>query len=159
TLFSLALIIAWTLALAAAATRDSHIVGAGAEEYKRVATASLQLFGVVAIFGFALQIEFSRGYLLVALPVGVTALLLERWLWRQQLISGRRDGRYSARCIVTGGPAEVRDTVKTLRGQPAAGYLPVAVSVTPTDTDVELGLPAVRMPELVDALHEHRADT
>jgi exopolysaccharide biosynthesis polyprenyl glycosylphosphotransferase len=159
TLFSLTLILAWALALAIAATREFQILGAGAEEYKRVATASVQLFGIVAILGFALQIQFSRGYLLVALPVGTAALLAERWLWRQRLISVRRRGGFSARCIVVGGADEVRDTVSTLRRESSAGYRPIAVSVTTPGIAADLDLPLTPIAQILPALEEHQADT
>ncbi|QNO38087.1 sugar transferase [Protaetiibacter sp. SSC-01] len=161
TMFSVLLVLAWALVLTIGATRESRIVGAGPEEYKRVAASSLQLFGVVAIIGFAFQIQFSRGYLLVALPAGIVALLLERWLWRQWLNSVRRLGRYSARCVVVGGSRDVRDIIATLRRQSSAGYYPVAVCTTRPGAIVDLpsGIPVEPVAELQAVMKQHHADT
>jgi exopolysaccharide biosynthesis polyprenyl glycosylphosphotransferase len=132
TLISLALAAAWMIALGVGATREYRIVGSGPDEYKSVASSSLQLFGLVAIFGFAFQIEFSRGYLLVALPAGLVALIIERWLWRQWLMSVRRMGQYSARCVVVGTSRSIDDIVDVLTRQPGDGYHVVAAcSATP----------------------------
>lgn len=161
TLFSIALAAAWLVALTVGATREYRLVGAGSDEYKRVVLSSVQLFGIIAILGFAFQIEFSRGYLLLALPVGILALLLERWLWRQWLQSVRRTGSYSARCIVVGGAREVRGIVTTLRAQSGAGYLPVAVCTNRPQApiDVSPAIAVAPISELPAVMHEHHADT
>ena len=161
TTFSIALALGWLLALTIGGTREYRIVGAGPDEYKRVATSSLQLFGVVAILGFALQIEFSRGYLLVALPAGILALILERWLWRQWLRSVRRLGHYSARCVVVGSGREARDIIATLREQPGAGYLPVALCTAhPTASDhFPPGIPVAPLTDIAATMRAHDADT
>ena len=161
TLFSIALVLAWAIALTAGATREYRIVGAGPDEYKRVASSSLQLFGVVAILGFAFQIQFSRGYLLLALPVGLCALLLERWLWRQWLHSVRRLGQYSARCVVVGGSREVDEIVTTLRRQSGAGYYPVAACATSPSVALALEkqIRVAPFSELASVMAETRADT
>ncbi|TPX05828.1 sugar transferase, partial [Schumannella luteola] len=161
TLFSLALIGAWAIALTVAATREPRIVGAGSDEYRRVTSATLQLFGVVAIAGFALQVQVSRGYLLVALPVGLLALLVERWAWRRWLHSVRRTGGYSARCVVLGGSEEVRNIVVTLRQQTDAGYRPVAACTSdPRRLDgLGDGIRVAPIEELASVMAETGADT
>lgn len=161
TLFSVALVLGWVGALAVGATREYRIVGAGPEEYKRVAASSLQLFGVVAILGFAFQIEFSRGYLLVALPAGVAALLVERWLWRQWLHAVRRRGSFSSRCVVVGSGGEVREIVATLLQESGAGYRPVAACATGPDgvTGLSSEVAVAPLEELPRAMAETRADT
>jgi exopolysaccharide biosynthesis polyprenyl glycosylphosphotransferase len=141
TLVSLAIMAGWMVALSAGATREHRIVGSGPEEYKRVAASSLQLFGLIAIFGFALQIEFSRGYLLVALPAGLVVLVAERLLWRTWLTGVRRRGEYSALCIIVGTSHSIDDIIEVLERQPGNGYRIVAAcSSTPDE-------PVLRMPE------------
>ncbi len=161
TTFSALLVAAWALVLTVGATREHRIVGVGPEEYKRVANSSLQLFGIVAILGFAFQIQFSRGYLLVALPFGLAGLLLERWLWRQWLHSVRRLGRYSANCIVVGGSRDVRGIVSTLLRQSWAGYHPVAVCTSRPGAQLDLppGIPVRPVSDLQKLMTELDADT
>ena len=70
--FSAALCLAWWLMLEAWNSRNSRILGSGPDEYKRVAAASLWLFGLVAIFSYVFRVETARGYVGIALPVGLT---------------------------------------------------------------------------------------
>ncbi|AYF97249.1 sugar transferase [Protaetiibacter intestinalis] len=161
TIFSVALILLWTIALGVGATREYRIVGAGADEYKRVANVSLQVFGLVAIVGFAFQLQFSRGYLLVALPAGVLILLLERWLWRQWLGSVRLLGEYSARCVVVGGTRAVQEIVGTLGRQSAAGYhvLAVCISGAGRTLDLDRRIRVASVDQLKTVMAEVGADT
>ena len=85
TLVSGVLVAAWIAALLISRSRDPRAVGNGVDEYRRVARASTALFGVIAIVGFLLKLDVARGYLAVAFPLGVSSLLLTRWLWRNGL--------------------------------------------------------------------------
>src|SRR5690606_4198657 len=57
TLISLSIIVSWVGFLGAFKTRDHRVVGSGVEEYKRVADASVRLFGVLAIVAFLLKLD------------------------------------------------------------------------------------------------------
>lgn len=133
-LFSVGLIIAWWLMLGAWSSRQSRILGAGADEYKRVAAASLWLFGLIAIFSYVLRIDTARGYVGVALPVGLLGLLLARWLLRQHLSVSRLNGDSMSRLLLLGGPSAVEHLASSLERAKQSGYLPVAV-YTPGNTD------------------------
>ena len=87
--------------------RQSRILGAGTDEYKRVAAASLWLFGLVAIISYVFRIETARGYVGIALPVGLIGLLLARWLLRQHLSVARQRGASMSRLLLLGGPSAV----------------------------------------------------
>ena len=106
-LFSALLIMAWLAALALFGTRDQKIVGSGSTEYKRIADATIRVFGVLAIIAFLLQTPLGRGYLLIALPIGLALLLVSRWMWRQWLNRRRAAGEYSYRAILMGERASV----------------------------------------------------
>ncbi|WP_243753239.1 sugar transferase [Paenarthrobacter sp. MSM-2-10-13] len=123
---SVALAIAWWLMLGAWNTRQSRILGAGPDEYKRVAAASLWLFGLIAIFSYVFRIETARGYVGIALPVGLLGLLLARWLLRQHLSVARQKGSSMSRLLLLGGPSSVAHLAKSLHSAKHAGYLPVA---------------------------------
>ena len=92
----------WLFFLAMTRSRLPRILASGALEYQRVLNASLSAFGATAILAYLLQVSISRGYFLIALPLGATALLLSRWLWRQYLANARRRGRYLDRALVVG---------------------------------------------------------
>lgn len=144
---SIALVVAWWIMLGAWNSRQSRILGAGPDEYKRVAAASLWLFGLVAIVSYVLRLDTARGYVGVALPAGLFGLLLARWLIRQHLHVNRQMGQSMSRLLLLGGPSAVAHLARSLRTAKHAGYLPVAV-YTPNTPDFpsiepESGLPIV----------------
>ena len=51
------------------------MVGAGPAEYQRVVGVTWRLFAAVAVVAFLLRMEIARGYLAVALPLGLALLL------------------------------------------------------------------------------------
>lgn len=136
---SLVLAAVWWFMLGAWNSRQSRILGSGPDEYKRVAAASLWLFGLVAIVSYVLRIDTARGYVGLALPVGLLGLLLSRWLIRQHLSIRRGQGRSMSRLLLIGGPAAVAHLASSLHGAKHAGYLPVAAYMpgVETTTDVE----------------------
>lgn len=123
---SVALAITWWFMLGAWNSRQSRVLGSGADEYKRVAAASLWLFGIVAIVSYVLRFDTARGYVGLALPVGLLGLMLGRWLIRQHLNIKRRQGRNMSRLLLLGGPGAVSHLASSLEGAKNAGYKPVA---------------------------------
>lgn len=134
-LFSVGLIVAWWIMLGAWNSRQSRILGAGADEYKRVAAASLWLFGLIAIFSYVFRLETARGYVGIALPIGLAGLLLARWLLRQHLSVDRQRGTSMSKLMLLGGPGAVAHLAKQLTQSKDAGYLPVA-AYTPGQQNV-----------------------
>lgn len=144
---SVALAIVWWIMLGAWNSRQTRVLGAGPDEYKRVAAASLWLFGLVAIVSYVLRVDTARGYVGVALPVGLLGLLLGRWLIRQHLSINRQRGQSMSRLLLLGGPSAVAHLAASLDRAKHAGYLPVA-AYTPglhegAAIEAESGLPVV----------------
>ncbi|WP_211879774.1 sugar transferase [Pseudarthrobacter albicanus] len=142
---SATLVITWWFMLGAWDSRESRILGAGPDEYKRVAAASLWLFGLVAIFSYVFRLDTARGYVGIALPAGLLGLLAARWLLRQHLNVHRQNGRSMSRLMLLGGPGAVAHLASSLVRVKHAGYLPVA-AYTPGVHDgppfeAESGLP------------------
>ncbi|MDF2993725.1 MAG: polyprenyl glycosylphosphotransferase [Microbacterium sp.] len=127
--FSAALILVWMGALSWNDSRSYRVIGTGSAEYVRVADGSLRVFGAIAIVAFLTHIEVARGFLLISLPLGMVVLLLERWLWRQWLVTQRSSGRYSARVLLVGSMASVAQIARELRRNPSAGYHVVGACV------------------------------
>jgi hypothetical protein len=94
TAVSALLILAWFSALILFRSREPRVLGTGVEEYRRVANASAALFGTVAVISYLLKLEVARGYLAVALPLGIASLLLTRRLWRKWLVRQRAERRF-----------------------------------------------------------------
>lgn len=145
--FSLALAVVWWLMLGAWNSRQSRILGAGPDEYKRVAAASLWLFGLIAIVSYVLRVETARGYVGVALPAGLLGLILGRWLIRQHLSVDRQLGTSMYRLLLLGGPSAVAHLARSLETAKHAGYLPVAAYMPGTGEQLkaepESGLPVL----------------
>lgn len=127
--FSTGLILVWMMVLHLIDSRSHRIVGTGMAEYRRVVDASFRLFGFIAIFAFLLKVDVARGFLLISLPAGVLALVVERWLWRQWLIRKRRHGDYTARVLLVGSEQSVAHIASELQRTPEAGYSVVGACV------------------------------
>ncbi|MGN7253307.1 sugar transferase [Arthrobacter sp. SAFR-014] len=126
---SVALATVWWLMLGAWNSRQSRVLGAGPDEYKRVAAASLWLFGIIAIVSYVLRVDTARGYVGVALPVGLLGLLMGRWLIRQHLNINRQRGDSMSHLLLLGGPSAVAHLAASLHRVKHAGYLPIAAYV------------------------------
>ncbi len=135
---SVLLAVAWWLMLGAWNSRQSHILGSGPDEYKRVGAASLWLFGIVAIVSYLFRIDTARGYVGLALPVGLLGLLLGRWLIRQHLSIKRGQGRSMSRLLLVGGPGAVSHLAASLHGARHAGYLPVGVYMPGVEININI---------------------
>jgi len=133
--FAALLAVCWYLMLEFWGSRESKILGSGAEEYKRVIAASAWLFGFVAIVSYAMRIDTARGFVGLAFPAGAIGLLAARWLVRQHLALERSRGKSSSKVLIIGGPHSVDHLVKSLRSAPAAGYLPIAAHLPGSPTD------------------------
>lgn len=163
---SAAIAVAWWLMLGAWNSRQSRILGSGADEYKRVAAASLWLFGLIAIFSYVLRIDTARGYVGIALPIGLMGLLLARWLLRQHLSVARQSGRSMSRLMLLGGQSAVVHLAHSLESSKHSGYLPIAAYMpgVPIDGTIEeeSGLPILGhkadTQSILKAIRECRAD-
>jgi exopolysaccharide biosynthesis polyprenyl glycosylphosphotransferase len=166
-LFSVGLVLAWWLMLGAWSSRQSRVLGAGPDEYKRVAAASLWLFGLIAIFSYVLRIETARGYVGFALPVGLLGLLLARWLLRQHLSMNRLQGHSMSRVLLVGGPSAVAHLAMSLKRSKESGYAPVAAYMPGADgisgVEPESGLPVLGNStdtiSILEAIKSSSADT
>ncbi|MGO4785728.1 sugar transferase [Cryobacterium sp. W22_MBD10_FK3] len=112
----------WIVTLSTFRTRDPRVVAVGATEYKLVINASALAFGMLAIAFLLLQVDTARAYFVFALPLGIGALVLERWLWRKWLIRQRKFGHYLARAIVVGGREDIEYVVQQIDAKSGAAY-------------------------------------
>lgn len=125
-LISVVLSAAWVIALGVDGSRDIRILGVGSEEYKRVLRGTLYLFGFVAILSYAVAFEVARGYIGLALPLGVVLIVLGRLLVRGWVARRRHRGDFRRRLLLVGGPKAVKYIHESLESEAGAGYEPVA---------------------------------
>jgi exopolysaccharide biosynthesis polyprenyl glycosylphosphotransferase len=131
---------AWLVALAVQHSRAPQVLGHGPEEYRRVWTATLAVFAIVALISSVFRLEIARGYLALALPLGLIALTVNRMLTRRYVAAARRNGRFVNSVLAVGHLSSARALVKSLARHPPDGYRVVGVCV-PGDNGVQI--PAV----------------
>lgn len=119
----------WIGALSLYRTRESRELGVGAAEYKRVVSASAITFGLLAIAFLLLQVDIARGFFLISLPLGVTALLVGRWSWRRWLTHQRLFGNYLSRALVVGDRTDVGYVIRRINRSSGAAYTVVGAAL------------------------------
>ena len=127
--YSALFIAAWLCVLTAFRSRSPRVIGTGVEEYRRVVTASLSTFGVIAIISLLLKLDIARGYLALALPVGTIALVLTRWAWHRSIIRQRSKGLCQTAVLAFGELEAVEHLVRELTQNAADGYQVVGIAV------------------------------
>ena len=137
TLLSLALCLGWLLVLAVGESRSPKVFGVGPLEYKRVFNLTLLTFGIFAIISYAMRAQIGRGYILLALPIGLVLLLVSRWLWRKQLHRGRRRRENIYRTLVVGDRAKSHHVASQIMGSHTNG-LWIVGAVTERGTPLNL---------------------
>jgi exopolysaccharide biosynthesis polyprenyl glycosylphosphotransferase len=105
------------------------VVGGGSAEYRNVANGTIRLFGIVAIVAYLFKVDVARGYILIALPLGIVVLVFSRWMWRQWLSVQRQKGEYSARVILVGSPQSAAHIARELGRNTSDGYLVVGACI------------------------------
>lgn len=133
---SLVLAVAWLVSLSLMRSRDRRLLGTGSAEYSRVFTASWRLFAVVAVIGFLLRMDFGRGYLALAAPLGCLLLLLGRWGWRSWLRTNRQHGKFQSGILVLGHREQATVLIDELHRNPGAGYAVIGVCVPSGEVEV-----------------------
>jgi exopolysaccharide biosynthesis polyprenyl glycosylphosphotransferase len=129
TLFSGFFAALWLSSMAMFQTRSTRIIGAGIDEYRRIASASFWTFGFIAIVTLLAKIELARGYLAVALPAGTIGLLASRNLWRKYVWRKRAQGEYQSMVLAIGDRPGVSQLARELIRNPNDGYVVVGVCI------------------------------
>lgn len=127
TVVTLVLVLAWFAILTLAGTRSLRVIGSGTEEYRRLLAASLELFGGIAIVSLLLHVDIARGYLAIALPLGMIGLMAERRCWRGWVAGRRARGEYRTATLVVGSPEAARAMVTAFSRDPESGYQVIGV--------------------------------
>ncbi|ADX75024.1 glycosyl transferase possibly involved in lipopolysaccharide synthesis [Pseudarthrobacter phenanthrenivorans Sphe3] len=112
----------WLAALEIYRTRDSKVMGVGADEYKRVASATLRIFGLMAITAVVFNLHGAGAFVTVSLPLGLLGLTANRWMFRRRLTAEKAKGRHLSRAIVVGDAEDVRYVVKQVSRKSGAVY-------------------------------------
>jgi exopolysaccharide biosynthesis polyprenyl glycosylphosphotransferase len=84
---------------------------------------------MTAMIGVLLAWQHLQLVLLVGLPVGLLALLITRWAWRNWLGAQRVNGRFTSRTLVVGNKDDVEYVVSTLHPIGPSGYQVVGATL------------------------------
>lgn len=144
------LVLGWLAFLELFKSRERHVLGNGVDEFRRVVAATVTTFGVFSIVSLALRMDASRGYLLVAFPLGLALLMIQRSAWRRRLRAVRAGGQASAGVLLVGGLEPGLEIGRWLRRHPSAGLRVVGVW-TPDSPTVDLETASIG-PDLVPVL-------
>ena len=112
---SLALLLLWITALWLAGAYDTRFIGTGSDEFRKVLNAGVGLTAAIAIFSYAINMQLSRGYVVIALPCVTVFDLFARYAMRKQLHRQRAAGKCLHSVIAVGHEPAVADLVKELK--------------------------------------------
>ena len=112
----------WLAMLALRGSYDQRIIGLGTEEIRRVVSATLYTFAIVAGISYLIRADISRAYAFVSLPLGLVLLIAGRFAWRGWLYRRRAQLNYMNRTVVIGSGAAADDVTERLSRDSHAGY-------------------------------------
>jgi exopolysaccharide biosynthesis polyprenyl glycosylphosphotransferase len=138
--------LAWLVTLSIFRTRVPSIIGSGHAEYKRVVLATAVAFGALSIVFLIFQWQGLRAQLIVALPLGLIAVLATRRGWRAWLRSRRRRGSFVSRAVVVGRRADVVHVVDAIQRDDQLGFHVVGTTLDGGDSATELVVRSARYP-------------
>jgi exopolysaccharide biosynthesis polyprenyl glycosylphosphotransferase len=158
---SLALPVLWIGAVWLAGGYDVRFIGTGSDEFRKVLNAGVGLTAAIALFSYAINIELSRAYVLIALPSTTALDLVTRFTIRKRLHHQRDTGRCMLSVVAVGHEAAVADLVKELGRDRYHGLMVVGACVAhPSECDDVAGVPVYGgLDDVTAAVNAFGADT
>jgi exopolysaccharide biosynthesis polyprenyl glycosylphosphotransferase len=158
---SLALPVLWVAALWLAGAYDARFIGTGSDEYRKVLNAGVSLTAAIAIFSYAINLELSRAYVVIALPSITVFDVLARFAWRKRLHRRRMHGKCTHSVVAVGHELAVADLVTELGRDRYHGLNVVgACVVQPGELDELAGVPVYGgLDDITAAVKAFGADT
>lgn len=141
-ILSLALPAMWLVAVRVAGGYDVRYIGTGSDEFRKLLNAGVAFTAAVALFSYAVNLQLSREYVLIALP-GVTVLdLAARYVMRKRLHRLRASGLCMSTVVAVGHEAAVADLVRELSREQYHGLRVVGACLArPSDQSAILDVP------------------
>jgi exopolysaccharide biosynthesis polyprenyl glycosylphosphotransferase len=158
---SLALPVLWVGALWLAGGYDVRFIGTGSDEFRKVLSAGVGLTAAIAVFSYAVNVEFSRVYVLLALPATTVFDLFARFAVRKRLHRLRDSGRFMLNVVAVGHESAVADLVKELHRDRYHGMSVVGACVAqPSGRGEIAGVPVYGgLDDITDVVRKCSADT
>ena len=158
---SLALPVLWVAALWLAGAYDVRFIGTGSDEFRKVLNAGIGLTAAVTIFSYAINLELSRAYVVIALPSLTVFDMLARFALRKRLVRRRMHGKSMHSVVAVGHELAVADLVTELGRDRYHGLNVVgACVVQPGELDELAGVPVYGgLDDITTAVKAFNADT
>jgi exopolysaccharide biosynthesis polyprenyl glycosylphosphotransferase len=158
---SLTLPVLWVAALWLAGAYDVRFIGTGSDEYRKVLTAGVSLTAAIAIFSYAINLELSRVYVVIALPSITLFDLVARLVMRKRLHKHRASGKCMHSVVAVGHELAVADLVTELGRGRYHGLTVVGACVArPGECDEVAGVPIYGgLADVTAAVKAFSADT
>jgi len=121
--------IVWTVCVYFQRGYERPLLGAGAEEFQRVAAAAVTFFAAFAAFQLATRANVARSYVLIAVPFAASLSLVGRYLARQALHLARRRGRCLTDVLLVGPSTAVAGLARQLRREQLSGLRVIGACV------------------------------
>ena len=139
---SLALPVLWIAALWLAGGYDVRFIGTGSDEFRKVLNAGVGLTAAVALVSYAVNLDLSRGYVVIALPSVTLFDLIARYGIRKRLHKLRASGQCMDSVVAVGHELAVADLISELRRDRYHGLTVVgACVVRPGECDEVADVP------------------
>lgn len=123
---------------------DQRVIGLGPDEVRRVLSATLYTFAVVAGVSYLIRADISRAYAYVSLPLGLLLIIVGRFGWRRWLYAQRREGLFMVRTLVAGPRGAVEALASKLDEESYVGYVVVGnICLPASDSDLQAWLDEV----------------
>jgi exopolysaccharide biosynthesis polyprenyl glycosylphosphotransferase len=158
---SLALPVLWLGALWLAGGYDVRFIGTGSDEFRKVLSAGVGLTAAIALFSYAINIEFSRAYVLIALPATTVFDLFARFGVRKHLHRLRDSGRCMLSVVAVGHESAVANLINELHQDRYHGLTVVGACVAqPSGRGEIAGVPVYgSLDDVTDVVRKCSADT
>jgi exopolysaccharide biosynthesis polyprenyl glycosylphosphotransferase len=158
---SLALPVLWIGALWMSGGYDVRFIGTGSDEFRKVLNAGIGLTAVTALFSYAINLELSRGYVVIALPSVTLFDVIARLVMRKRLHKVRKTGRCMLSVVAVGHEPSVAALITELRRDRYHGLTVVGACVAqPSAAHEVVGVPIYGgLDDISDAVRGCGADT
>jgi exopolysaccharide biosynthesis polyprenyl glycosylphosphotransferase len=158
---SLALPVLWLGALWLAGGYDVRFIGTGSDEFRKVLSAGVGLTAAIALFSYAINVEFSRAYVLIALPATTVFDLFARFAVRKHLHRLRDSGRCMLSVVAVGHESAVANLISELHRDRYHGLTVVGACVAqPSGRGEIAGVPVHGgLDDITDVVRKCSADT
>ncbi len=101
---------------------DQRVIGLGTDEIRRIVSATLWTFAVVAGVSYLVRADISRAYAYISLPLGMIVIVAVRFAWRSWLYRARGRGAFLVRTLVIGSDSSRAALAQKLDQDAYVGY-------------------------------------